>query len=110
MPASYVHQSIANTVCDRLHCYYEKSMRDIVLAGAEGPDPLFYCFLIPQRYDRAYAPTLASAMHRKKTNDFLIALLGTSSESRSILTGGSGTVAECSRILPGSNRTNTKRG
>ncbi len=81
MPASYVHQSIANTVCDRLHCYYEKSMRDIVLAGAEGPDPLFYCFLIPQRYDRAYAPTLASAMHRKKTNDFLIALLGTSSES-----------------------------
>ena len=41
MPASYVHQCVADTACDDLSLYTEPALRSAVRAGSEGPDPFF---------------------------------------------------------------------
>lgn len=38
--------------------------------GAEGPDPMFFCF----RPGKPFAPVVASLLHTQKTDDFLLAL------------------------------------
>ena len=68
MPASYVHQCIAKSVCDSLSLYTEKPYANAVLAGAEGPDPLFFSVLKPN------VPLIGSILHTQKTDDFLLAL------------------------------------
>ncbi len=68
MPASYVHQCIARNACDTLSLFASPSLRAAVLAGAEGPDPLFFSVLTPN------VPRLGSILHTQKTDEFLLAL------------------------------------
>ena len=67
MPASYVHQCIARTAAGAL--FSTDSERHALLAGAEGPDPLFFSF-----FGKPCPPAVASSLHTKKTDDFLLAL------------------------------------
>lgn len=72
MPASYVHQCVAGAACDALNLYTEPTLRSAVLAGSEGPDPLFFSFLsLP---GSPLAPKLGSMLHTQKTDDFILAL------------------------------------
>ena len=72
MPASYVHQSVAATACDALSLYQEPALRSALLAGSEGPDPLFFSFFsLP---GQTVAPKLGSILHTQKTDDFILAL------------------------------------
>jgi len=68
MPASYVHQCVAESACDALSLFDAPSLRSAVLAGSEGPDPLFFSVLSPN------IPKLGSMLHTRKTDDFLLAL------------------------------------
>ena len=68
MPASYVHQCVAHSACDALSLYTQPRLRNAVLAGSEGPDPLFFSVLLPT------VPRIASMIHTSRTDDFLIAL------------------------------------
>ena len=70
MPASYVHQSVAAHAADALSLFPSDAERSALLAGAEGPDPLFFCF----RPGKPFAPVVASLLHTQKTDDFLLAL------------------------------------
>lgn len=68
MPASYVHQCVAQSACDALSMFDSPSLRSAVLAGSEGPDPLFFSVFSPN------VPKLGSILHTRKTDDFLLAL------------------------------------
>lgn len=68
MPASYIHQCVAESACDALSMFAPPSLRSAVLAGSEGPDPLFFSVLTPN------IPKLGSILHTRKTDDFLLAL------------------------------------
>ena len=68
MPASYVHQCIAAKACDSLSLFSSSALRSAALAGAEGPDPLFFSVLTPS------APLLGSVLHTRKTDEFMLAL------------------------------------
>ena len=70
MPASYVHQSVAAHAADALSLFTSDAERSALLAGAEGPDPMFFCF----RPGKPFAPVVASLLHTQKTDDFLPAL------------------------------------
>lgn len=70
MPASYVHQSVAAHAADALSLFTSDAERSALLAGAEGPDPMFFCF----RPGKPFAPIVASLLHTQKTDDFLLAL------------------------------------
>ena len=70
MPASYVHQSVAAYAADALSLFTSDAERSALLAGAEGPDPMFFCF----RPGKPFAPVVASLLHTQKTDDFLLAL------------------------------------
>ena len=72
MPASYVHQSAAASVCSALSIFGSPSLRNAVLAGSEGPDPLFFS-VIP-RPGAPLVPKVGSLLHTRKTDDFLLAL------------------------------------
>ena len=72
MPASYVHQSVASNICDALSIFNSPSLRNAVLAGSEGPDPLFFS-VIP-RPGAPLVPKVGSLLHTRKTDDFLLAL------------------------------------
>lgn len=72
MPASYVHQCIADSICDALSIFDQPQLRAAVLAGSEGPDPLFFSVLpMP---GAPVVPKVGSILHTQKTDDFLIAL------------------------------------
>lgn len=68
MPASYVHQCIAANACDALSLFDTPRLRSAVLAGSEGPDPLFFSVLSPN------IPKLGHILHTQKTDDFMLAL------------------------------------
>lgn len=68
MPASYVHQCVANSILDALSLYTDAPLRSAALAGSEGPDPLFFSVLTPS------VPRVGSVLHTQKTDDFLLAL------------------------------------
>lgn len=70
MPASYVHQSVARTAAQAL--FPQPPELSALLAGAEGPDPLFFSFVGAP--GTPFAPKLGSLMHTQKTDDFLLAL------------------------------------
>ena len=70
MPASYVHQSVAAHAADALSLFTSDAERSALLAGAEGPDPMFFCF----RPGKPFAPVVASLLHTQKPDDFLLAL------------------------------------
>ena len=72
MPASYVHQSVASSICDALSMFSSPALRSAVLAGSEGPDPLFFS-VIP-RPGAPLVPKVGSLLHTRKTDDFLLAL------------------------------------
>lgn len=72
MPASYVHQSIAQSICDELSLFDSPVLRSAVLAGSEGPDPLFFS-VIPTP-GAPLVPKVGSLLHTRKTDDFLLAL------------------------------------
>lgn len=72
MPASYVHQCVADAVCDELSLYAEPTLRSAARAGSEGPDPFFFSlFSMP---GTPLAPKLGSILHTQKTDDFMLAL------------------------------------
>lgn len=73
MPASYVHQCVARDACQTE--FHDARLRAALCAGSEGPDPFFFSFLaLP---GSPSAPALGSALHTKKTGDFLVALAKT---------------------------------
>lgn len=72
MPASYVHQCVAQSVCDALSLFESPALRAAVLAGSEGPDPLFFS-VIPTP-GAPLVPKVGSLLHTRKTDDFLLAL------------------------------------
>ncbi|MBR4039849.1 MAG: zinc dependent phospholipase C family protein [Clostridia bacterium] len=72
MPASYVHQSVAASICDALSLFESKALRSAVFAGSEGPDPLFFS-VIPTP-GQPLVPKVGSLLHTRKTDDFLLAL------------------------------------
>ena len=72
MPASYVHQSIARSICDALSIFDSPALRNAVLAGSEGPDPLFFS-VIPTP-GAPLVPKVGSLMHTRKTDDLMLAL------------------------------------
>jgi len=79
MPASYVHQSVANTAADALSLYTDPVLRSAVLAGSEGPDPFFFSFFsLP---GKTVAPKLGSILHTQRTDDFILALCEASNGS-----------------------------
>ena len=66
MPASYVHQCVADAACDALSLYTDATLRSAVRAGSEGPDPFFYSlFSLP---GQTVAPKLGSVLHTQKTD------------------------------------------
>lgn len=72
MPASYVHQSVASSICDALALFDSPVLRSAVLAGSEGPDPLFFSVItLP---GTPLVPKVGSLMHTRKTDDFMLAL------------------------------------
>ncbi|MDD7173588.1 MAG: zinc dependent phospholipase C family protein [Clostridiales bacterium] len=72
MPASYVHQCVAEKACAPLTCFAGEPLPSAVLAGAEGPDPLFYALLpLP---GGPLAPKVGSILHTQRTDEFLLAL------------------------------------
>ena len=75
MPASYVHQCVADRACIRLSLFGEEPFRSAVLAGAEGPDPLFFSLApVP---GCTPAPKVGSMLHTQRTDEFLLALCET---------------------------------
>lgn len=72
MPASYVHQSIASAISDALALFDFPSLRSAVLAGSEGPDPLFFS-VIPTP-GAPLVPKVGSLMHTRKTDELMLAL------------------------------------
>ena len=72
MPASYVHQCVASSICDALSIFASPTLRSAVLAGSEGPDPLFFS-IIPTP-GAPLVPKVGSLLHTRKTDDFLLAL------------------------------------
>lgn len=72
MPASYVHQSVAASACDALDSFDQPELRSAVLAGSEGPDPLF--FSVIARPGAPLVPRVGSLLHTRRTDDFLLAL------------------------------------
>ncbi|MBP3655884.1 MAG: zinc dependent phospholipase C family protein [Clostridia bacterium] len=73
MPASYTHQHIADEASSRLRLYQSNSLRHAVLAGAEGPDPLFFSMLHPA--GAVSAVRMARMIHTQNTDVFLLALM-----------------------------------
>lgn len=72
MPASYVHQCVAQEACARLSLYGEGNAALAVRAGAEGPDPLFFSLLpVP---GAPPSPKVGSLIHTQRTDEFLLAL------------------------------------
>ena len=74
MPASYVHQSIAAAAA-KAHAFFaseDKRLISALLAGAEGPDPLFFSLFAPPR--KKPAPALGAILHTQRTDEFLLAL------------------------------------
>ena len=72
MPASYVHQCVATTAADALSLFDQPALRHALLAGSEGPDPLFFSVLaLP---GRPLVPKVGSLLHTRRTDDFLLAL------------------------------------
>lgn len=72
MPASYVHQCVAASAADALSLFQEPALRSALLAGSEGPDPLF--FSLAPTPGSPYPPRVASVLHTRNTDDFLLAL------------------------------------
>ena len=72
MPASYVHQCVADRARAGLALFEEEPLRSAVLAGAEGPDPLFFSLApVP---GCTPSPKVASLIHTQRTDEFLLAL------------------------------------
>ena len=79
MPASYVHQCVASSICDALSLFDSPQLRAAVLAGSEGPDPLFFS-VIPTP-GAPLVPKMGSMLHTRKTDEFLLALADACSKS-----------------------------
>ncbi len=69
MPASYIHICAASDAVLKWAPEDEKINLNAVLAGAEGPDPLFYSFITKKGMQSL--PELASRMHKTRTGAFL---------------------------------------
>ena len=72
MPASYVHQSVARQALSSFAFEEGEAPLFAALAGAEGPDPLFFS-LMPNP-GGPYLPKVGSLLHTQRTEDFLAAL------------------------------------
>ena len=72
MPASHVHQSVARQALSSFGFEEDASLLSAALAGAEGPDPLF--FSLAPNPGGSYPPKVGSLLHTQKTDDFLAAL------------------------------------
>ncbi len=72
MTASYVHQRIADRIADDLRLFADPHLRSALLAGSEGPDPLFFS-VIPTP-GAPLVPKVGSLLHTRKTDEFLLAL------------------------------------
>lgn len=64
MPASYLHQTVAESVI---------GSSPAALAGAEGPDPFFFTARRNENGD--FLPKLGSRIHHERTGAFLLALI-----------------------------------
>lgn len=72
MPASYVHQSVARQALASFGFEEDEALRFAALAGAEGPDPLF--FSLAPNPGGPYPPKVGGLMHTQRTDEFLAAL------------------------------------
>ncbi len=73
MPASYVHQSVAlRALTPGLVPDDGGALTMAALAGAEGPDPMFFSFA--PNPGGPYPPKVGSLMHTRRTDEFLAAL------------------------------------
>lgn len=72
MPASYVHQCVATNAADALSLFEKPALRSALLAGSEGPDPLF--FSLAPTPGSPYPPRVGSILHTRHTDDFLLTL------------------------------------
>ena len=72
MPASYVHQCVARKALGQLSLPSDGPLLFAALAGAEGPDPLF--FSLAPNPGGPYPPKVGSVLHTQKTDEFLAAL------------------------------------
>lgn len=71
MPASYLHQCIANDTIKKLETELGININEAAfLAGAEGPDPLF--FTLKSEKGVQAPPEVGHLLHQQKTGDFLI--------------------------------------
>ncbi len=73
MPASYVHQSIAQDVFDKIEpTLFSGFSKAAFLAGSEGPDPLFFTIISPK--GKQAPPEVGHLIHEQHANDFFTAL------------------------------------
>lgn len=72
MPASYVHQSVARQALEPFGLEKDGALLSAALAGAEGPDPLF--FSLAPNPGGPYPPKVGGLLHTRQTDDFLAAL------------------------------------
>lgn len=79
MPASYIHICAASDAVLKWAPEDEKINLNAVLAGAEGPDPLFYSFITKKGAQSL--PDVASRMHKTRTGAFLDELAGNAGSS-----------------------------
>ncbi len=82
MPASYTHQCIARAAFQKTQCCIDPHPAAI-LAGAEGPDPLFFTLLY---FGRGTSPSsMGHLLHEERSADFLTALLKGAGQDRLLL-------------------------
>ena len=73
MPASYVHQCVASDALAKLKVIPDKLLTEAVLAGSEGPDPLF--FTLHTKKGQQAPPEVGHLLHKERTGAFLKALI-----------------------------------
>lgn len=73
MPASYVHQCVATDALAKLKVIPDRLMTEAVLAGSEGPDPLF--FTLHTKKGQQAPPEVGHLLHKERTGAFLKELI-----------------------------------
>ena len=73
MPASYTHQSIATDTLYRMDLFFKGFSLNAFLAGAEGPDPLFFSLFKVK--GESPLPEIGHLIHKSHTGEFLDVLV-----------------------------------
>ena len=73
MPASYTHQVVAADAAKQLGLFTGLTEYAALLAGAEGPDPLF--FALGPSGKKPYPPLVSKKLHTRRTADLLLTMV-----------------------------------